>query len=59
MANISVCKGCGRTMFAFKQTNNIFYVCRNEDCKLEGLIKIDLIESLNNSQRYKEKYATM
>jgi hypothetical protein len=56
MANIDICKGCGRPCYCFQQINNIFYVCTNKNCTFEGLLKIDLKSSLNNSKKMEAEY---
>jgi len=57
MASLHICKGCGKACFAFKQVNNIFFVCLNGECKFEGLLKIDVKGSLENSRRTENQYA--
>lgn len=57
MKPISICKACGKPMFEFIQINNLFYVCINKDCKFEGLLKIDLKTSIENSRRFEHQYA--
>ena len=56
MAN-DICKNCGKNMYGFNQINNVFFVCINPKCELEGLLKIDLKKSIENQKRYQKNYA--
>jgi ssDNA-binding Zn-finger/Zn-ribbon topoisomerase 1 len=54
-----ICKECGKKMYVFSKLASTWYLCTNNNCKHEGLLKVNLNNNIQTPKGYNLQNAAM